>query len=144
MYHFLPLSVGQDLELVTSPTSTSVVKGEANLLRYFARRFNLFNHAQMNSETKTALVESIVDDLSAASYGGQSVQSMIEAMLKKSKFLAFDLFTIADGFAFSLMRRSKGGNLPAILSEWMKRCVKSFDAGKFLLLFASNFSLKNA
>ena len=46
--------------MATSPTSSLLVKGEINLLRYFARRFNLFNANEM-TEIHLAQAESLLD-----------------------------------------------------------------------------------
>ena len=55
-YFFL----GNETEMATSPTSSLLVKGEINLLRYFARRFNLFNANEM-TEIHLAQAESLLD-----------------------------------------------------------------------------------
>ena len=39
------------MELVTSPTSTAVIKGEVNLLRYVSRRFNVFSVNELDEIT---------------------------------------------------------------------------------------------
>ena len=46
--------------MATSPTSSILVKGEINLLRYFARRFNLFNANEM-TEIHPAQAESLLE-----------------------------------------------------------------------------------
>ena len=48
--------------MATSPTSSLLVKGEINLLRYFARRFNLFNANEM-TEIHLAQTESLLDSI---------------------------------------------------------------------------------
>merc|ERR1712166_430219 len=48
---------GKETELAASPTSSLLVKGEINLLRYFARRFNLFNTNEL-TEIHLAQAES--------------------------------------------------------------------------------------
>ena len=61
MYHWTVIFfVGNETEMATSPTSSLLVKGEINLLRYFARRFNLFNANEM-TEIHLAQAESLLD-----------------------------------------------------------------------------------
>ena len=44
------------MELVTSPTSISVIKGEVNLLRYVSRRFNVFSVNELDEITIQVLI----------------------------------------------------------------------------------------
>jgi len=80
--------VGKDMELVTSPTSTAVIKGEVNLLRYVSRRFNVFSVNELD-EINIQVVENLLDTFHAEKWSsGSNISSVVENSLKKSQFLA--------------------------------------------------------
>ena len=72
-----------------------MIQGEINLIRYFSRRYDLFN-ANESNEIINAHIDSILDSIySQLIWGGgnsiKTVVSAIEAELKKSTFLIADL-----------------------------------------------------
>ena len=88
-------NVGRDAELLISPTKTSVIKGESNLLRYFSRRFALFNYT---SSSVSEIVQANNDDLLDAIHleyawgrgnASKLATSVLEPVLKNSNFLFF-------------------------------------------------------
>jgi len=117
--------VGLDMELVTSPTSTSVIKGEVNLLRYVSRRFNVFSVNELD-EISIQVVESLLDTFHAEKWSsGSNITSMVENSLKKSQFLA-KKFSLADVYAMSILKKTKN-NKPIL--EWLKRCDLALKQG---------------
>lgn len=106
-----------------------MIKGEINVLRYFSRRFNLFNLNSM-SEVAQAHMDSILDSAYSEIFWGTGnlsrvLASTFEPLLKKSNFLVNDQMTLLDVFAFALMSNEKNGKWSPALQEWMKRCSSS-------------------
>lgn len=117
------LLVGKDVELVLSPTSSSVIRGESNVLRYVARRFGLFqsNH----TEKVTASLEELMDSLYHEKlWGSFSIASTLEPALKSKPFLGDKSMSTTDLYAYSLAVNEKGKWSQAI-KDWMKRCEEA-------------------
>merc|ERR1712156_1407326 len=113
---------GKETELATSPTSSLLVKGEINFLKYFSRRFNLFNLSEMN-EIQTAQAESLLESLYCDVMWGAG---NFEPILKKSQFLTCGKLGIADVYAYALISSEKSGKHSKFLKEWQKRCEQAF------------------
>lgn len=117
--------VGKDMELVTSPTSTAIIKGEVNLLRYVSRRFNVFSVNELD-EITIQVVENLLDTFHADKWSsGSNISSVVENSLKKSQFLA-KKFSLADIYAMSMLKKTKN-NKPIL--EWLKRCDLALKQG---------------
>jgi len=126
---------GKETELATSPTSSLLIKGEINLLRYFSRRFNLFNINEM-SDIQFAQVDSLLESVYCETMWGSGslvkfIASTLEPILKKSQFLAGgNKISMADVYVFSFMAKEKGGKHSQVLTEWLKRCDQAITAFK--------------
>jgi len=121
------INVGKDVELVTAPTSSSIIKGESNVLRYMARRFGLFQSLEQ-SEIMAASLDELMDSLYFEKLWGsfsiaKLVNTTLEPMLKASPFLGGNHMSIADLYAFSLATNEKG-KWPQAIKEWMERCQR--------------------
>merc|ERR1711962_1330819 len=121
---------GKETELATSPTSSLLVKGEINFLKYFSRRFNLFNLSEM-TEIQTAQAESLLESLYCdVMWGAGNLDKMVtgtlELILKKSQFLTCGKLSIADVYAYALISSEKSGKHSKFLKEWQKRCEQAF------------------
>ena len=125
-------TVGKDVELVTAPTSSSIIKGESNVLRYMARRFGLFQSLEQ-SEIMAASLDELMDSLYFEKYWGsfsivKLVTTTLEPMLKASPFLGGNqTMSIADLYAFSLATNEKG-KWPQAIKDWMKRCEQELSS----------------
>lgn len=122
---------GKETELATSPTSSLLVKGEINFLKYFSRRFNLFNLSEM-TEIQTAQAESLLESVYCdVMWGAGNLDKMItgtlEPILKKSQFLTCgNKLGIADVYAYALISSEKSGKHSKFVKEWQKRCEQAF------------------
>jgi len=132
---------GNETEMATSPTSSLLVKGEINLLRYFARRFNLFNANEM-TEIHLAQAESLLDSTYCEAMWGtgnlsKTVSSKLEPILKKSKFLATgDKISLVDAYVYALFTGEINGkcknwiNCSPIFTDWLKRCEQAINGSQ--------------
>jgi hypothetical protein len=77
-------NVGKDLELVTSPTSNSLLKGEVNLLRYFSRRFNLFNIGNL-TEKEVHCLENTFDLIHSELWSAGQANTLVENLMGKKE-----------------------------------------------------------
>ena len=116
--------VGKDLEVVTSPTTNSIFKGEINLLRYFSKRFNLFPVQNTKIEVQ---IDSILDSIHAEVNWGTGnlsrvMSASLEPSLKKAPFFATQNLSLADIYAFVLISNEKAAKMTPAIQEWMKRC----------------------
>jgi len=99
--------VGSDCELMVSPISQSVIKGEVNIIRYFARLFpSVFIYE--NDRTTTAednLLDSVTSLLWAQPKDRQPILRPLAVNLGKSPFLCGESFGIADLALFSALKQ---------------------------------------
>ncbi len=139
-------SVGKDAELVTSPTSTALIKGEVNLLRYFSRRFDLFNITDPIGQAQAdATVDSFYAELNWGTGNlSRLVGSTLEPALKQSPYLCKSGLSIADVYAFALLAQDKNGKKSPAVQDWMKRCDQAIQKcqGKTLFSFETLVRLK--
>jgi len=127
---------GNETEMATSPTSSLLVKGEINLLRYFARRFNLFNANEM-TEIHLAQAESLLESTYCEAMWGagnlnKMVSSTLEPVLKNSKFLATgDKISLVDVYVYALFAgESNAKKYSPIFTDWLKRCEQSINGSQ--------------
>lgn len=126
---------GKETELVTSPTSSLLVKGEINFLKYFSRRFQLFNINEM-TEIQIAQAESLLESVYCDVMWGagnldKMVSSILEPILKTSQFLTCgSKLSIADVYAFALISNEKSGKHSKFVKEWLKRCEPAIKTVK--------------
>lgn len=123
---------GKDLECITSPTASSFLRGEVNLLRYFFRRFNLFNFNSLD-EIRQIKNEALIDSLHAEFVWGsgkvhQLMSTILDPALKKSQFLNGIVVSIADVFAYSIMTQSGTNKMAPAIQQWMQRCKTAFSS----------------
>ena len=103
---------------------TSVIKGENNLLRYFSRRFGLFQ-SKDQALAKVAAQEQMLDSIYLEkNWGSGNVGKMIEPCLKQSPYLESSEMSLADVLAFSIITNDKG-RWPPKVQDWLKRCDES-------------------
>jgi len=99
--------VGKDCELMVSPISQSVIKGEVNIIRYFARLFpSVFTYE--NDRTAAAvdnLLDSVTSLLWAQPKDRQPILRPLAINLGKSSFLCGESFGIADLALFSALKQ---------------------------------------
>jgi len=127
---------GNETEMATSPTSSLLVKGEINLLRYFARRFNLFNANEM-TEIHLAQAESLLDSTYCEAMWGagnlnKMVSSTLEPVLKNSKFLATgNKISLVDVYVYALFTgESNAKKYSPIFTDWLKRCEQAINGSQ--------------
>ena len=121
--------VGKDVELVTSPTATSFIRGDVNVLRYISKRFGLLQFRNANNEANQ---EEIMDLLYVEKYWGSGnltkIVSIIESLLKQNPFLNSAQMSISDLFAYSFLVKEKG-KWPQKVQDWLKRCGEEVRKG---------------
>jgi len=121
--------VGKDCELMVSPLKQTVIKGEVNVLRYFARLFptilpyeNIENLDNVNSmlDTVSSLLWSLPKER-------QPLMRTLVNSLGKSPFLAGQNISVVDLALYSLVKQlSLEKDLQPELSKWFDRTSKEF------------------
>ena len=121
--------VGKDIELVTSPTATCIIKGDLNVLRYISKRFGLLTCGLGGNSSQVANQEEMMDMLYVEKYWGSGsensttkIASLIEPFLNQSQYLTSAELSLVDIYAYSLLVKEKGKCLSPKLQDWMKRC----------------------
>jgi len=97
-------------------SSTKIILGEANLLRYIARIFpnSLYEESDMLSQ-----IDSVLDSL-ASTDGKHGFTKLITAALERNKFLAGQMVSLADLLGLSMVK-VHNISTPQI-KEWQGRC----------------------
>ena len=128
--------MGKDLELVTSPTSNSLLKGEVNLLRYFSRRFNLFNIGSLTDKEIDSM-ENTFDLIHSELWSSGQVNTMIENLMgkKEPQFLVNKKFSPVDVLAMAIFSNTKKPN--NLAQNYVKKCQAALTQGNFLITFLS-------
>ena len=132
-HNFLPkfiyFSVGKDLELVTSPTSNSLLKGEVNLLRYFSRRFNLFNIGSL-ADKEIDSMENTFDLIYSEFWSSGQANTLIENLIGKKdpQFLVNKKFSPVDVLAMTIFSNIKKPN--NLAQNYVKKCQAALTQGK--------------
>lgn len=119
--------VGRDPECIESALAHGVIRGEANLLRFFCRQFNLIGYVENSTNiTESTKIDAQLDAIhSELFWGDEKVFSKkLEEALKKEEFLGGQgKPNVADFLAFSALDGKK--QTPS-LQNWVKKCKAAF------------------
>ena len=128
--------MGKDLELVSSPTSNSLLKGEVNLLRYFSRRFNLFNIGSLTDKEIDSM-ENTFDLIYSEFWSSGQANTLIENLMGKKdpQFLVNKKFSPVDVLAMTIFNNTKKPN--NLAQNYVKKCQAALTQGNFLITFLS-------
>ena len=124
--------MGKDLELVTSPTSNSLLKGEVNLLRYFSRRFNLFNNSNLTQKEIDSM-ENTFDLIHSEIWNSGQANNLIENLMgkKEPQFLVNKKFSPVDVLAMTIFKNTKKPN--NLAQNYVNKCQQALTQGKNVL-----------
>jgi len=127
-----------DCELMISPLTQSVIKGEVNILRYFARVFD--DEFMYESSPNCAAIDCMLDTISSLPYSiPKNRPPMLRSVttgLSKSANLTGEDITIADLALFSYLKQAdQAKDLHATVKKWLDSMNKwseelSADEGK--------------
>jgi len=125
--------VGNDCELMVSPIAQSAIKGEVNLVRYFARCFPAL--LQYESDGRMAAVDNMLDNVTsllwAAPKDRQPLLRSLAVNLGKSSFLCGNVCGIADLALFSALKQlGLDRGLQPELSKWFVLVSTKLMGGK--------------
>lgn len=119
-------AVGRDPECIESALSSGAIRGEANLLRFFFRTFNLAGYESNSDAVQSAKVDSQLDSIHAELFWGdeKTFSKKLDDLLKKDEFLGGRGGpNAADFLAFSALEGKKNsGNI----QTWVKKCKTAF------------------
>jgi len=134
---FIWAEVSGECELIVSPLTQSVIKGEVNILRYLARVFD--DEFVYENSNNVASLDCMLDTISSLPY---AVPKNRPPMLRSvtsglPKVFNGDDITVVDLALFSYLKQGdQGGNLPQEVKKWMEGMTKwseemmSSDEGK--------------
>jgi hypothetical protein len=121
------VSVGRDPECIESALASGVIRGEANLLRFFCRNFNLIGYDENVSNVEAAKVDSQLDAIHSELFWGdeKSFSKKLEDLVKKDEFLGGrEGPNAADFLAFSVLEGKKQST--SNLQNWVTKCKAAF------------------
>jgi len=125
--------VGNECELMVSPMTQTAIKGEVNLIRYFARCFPSVL-AYENDRTVVAvdnLLDSVTSLLWAPPRERQPILRPMAVNLAKSSFLNGEKFGIADLALFSAIKQlGLESDLQPELRKWFVQVTNKLMGGK--------------
>jgi len=125
--------VGSECELMVSPMAQSVIKGEVNLIRYFARCFPgvLAYENERTANAVDNLLDSVTSLLWATPKDRQPILRPMAVNLAKSSFLNGDKFGIADLALFSAIKQlGLERDLQPELRKWFVQVTNKLMGGK--------------
>jgi len=124
------MDVGKDCELMVSPLAQTVIKGEANILRYFSRLFpTIFPYESLPN---VMAVDNMMDNVStllwAAPRERQPIMRSLAVNLAKSTFLAGGSISVADLALYSAIRQlGLDKDLQPELMKWYLTMAKQLE-----------------
>jgi len=126
--------VGPDCELMVSPLTQSVIKGEVNMLRYLARLFPSILPYE-STGPRVELVDSLLDSVTSLCWvvpkSRQPLLRSMSANLSKGGYLAGSTLTIADLALYSIIQNLKlVKELQPELATWFKTIGSKFGAAQ--------------
>ena len=125
--------VGRDCELMVSPISQSLIQGEVNLIRFFARIFpTIFSY---ETSTSTAIIDSLLDNVTSLLWSSpKNRQPRLRPLadrLCKTSYLSGDTLGIADLALFSTIKQLRlDKDLPPELRKWFTSTLSHLMGGK--------------
>ena len=125
--------VGRDCELMVSPFSQSLIRGEVNFIRFFARIFpTIFSY---ETSTSTAIIDSLLDNVTSLLWSSpknrQSLLRPLADRLCKTSYLSGDTLGIADLALFSTIKQLRlEKDLPPELRNWCTSTLSHLMGGK--------------
>ena len=120
------ISVGRDAECIESALASGIIRGEANLLRFFCRHFNLIGY-ETSSVIDSVKIDSQLDTIHTDLFWGdeKSFSKKLEELVKKDEFLGGRGGpNAADFLAFSALDGKKQSSIN--LQNWAKKCKAAF------------------
>jgi hypothetical protein len=118
--------VGRDPECIESVLSSGAIRGEANLIRFFSRNFNLVGYENNSDAAVTTKVDSQLDTIHSQLFWGdeKSFSKTLEDLVKKEEFFGGRGGpNAADLLAFSVLEGKKNS---ASIQNWVKKCKAAF------------------
>ena len=123
---FLMFLVGRDPECIGSTLASGVIRGEANLLRFFCRNFSLIGYDENASNVEAAKIDCQLDAIHSELFWGdeKTFSKKLEDLVKKDDFLGGRGGpNVADFLAFSAL---EGKKQSSGLQNWAKKCQAAF------------------
>ena len=125
--------VGKDCELMVSPISQSLIRGEVNLIRFFARMFPaIFSYETSSS---AAIIDSLLDNVTSLLWSSpknrQSLLRPLAVNLCQTSYLSGDSLGIADLALFSTIKQlGLDKDLQPELRNWFTSTSSHLMGGK--------------
>jgi len=122
--------VGKDCELMVSPLAQTVIKGEANIIRYFSRLFpSLLPYESLpNLMAVDNMMDSVSTLLWAVPRERQPIMRTLAVNLSKNSYLAGATLSIADLALYSAIRQlGLDKDLQPELMKWYLNVVKQLE-----------------
>jgi len=119
--------IGRDCELMVSPLTQTLIKGEVNVLRYFARLFpSILPYENIEEVTNVnSMLDTVSSILWALPKERQPLMRTLVNSLGKSSFLAGQSLSVVDLALYSLVKQlSLEKDLQPELSKWFDRTTK--------------------
>jgi len=122
--------VGKDCELMVSPLTQSVIKGETNILRYFSRLFpTIFPYETLpNLNAVDSMLDNVSTLLWAAPRERQPIMRSLAVNLAKTAYLAGAGISVADLALYSAIRQlGLDKDLQPELMRWYLTMAKQLE-----------------
>jgi len=122
--------VGKDCELMVSPLAQTVIKGETNILRYFARLFpTIFLYESLpNLMAVDTMLDNVATLLWAAPRERQPIMRNLAVNLTKTAYLAGGALSVADLALYSCIRQlNLDKDLQPELMRWYLVVAKQLE-----------------
>lgn len=125
--------VGSDCELMVSPVSQSFIRGEVNIIRYFARLFPAL--LQYEADPSVTAIDNLLDSVTSLQWAQpkdrQPILRPMAVNLARMEYLCGNKFGIADLALFSALKQlNLEKDLQPELKKWYTQVSMKLMGGK--------------